>query len=83
MDANTGTETVDLSQQAVGCETFTAMVITSDRASVLLELTHQAVEHFGRDQLYVRGVDVAVADGGVSYLASAHFTTASPRADIV
>ena len=52
---------------------FQAIVVTDERATVLADLTQQAVDHFGHDRLRVSHVSVTgVGDDAV--LASAEFT---------
>jgi hypothetical protein len=68
------------SSSAVDRETFLAVVITDERSGVLRALTQQAVQEFGRDQLFVRDVRVASTDGGATFLATALFSASAPQA---
>jgi hypothetical protein len=54
-------------------EIFLSVIVTSERATVLRELTLQAVEHFGQDRLWANNISVATSDGGSMVLASAEF----------
>ena len=54
--------------------TFMAVVVTNDRACVLAQLTSEAAEHFGHQDLCVRNVRVVAINFGKHLLATGDFT---------
>jgi len=68
------------SDSAVELEPFLAVTVTHERSRVLRALTEQAVEHFGRDHLFIYQMRVDSTDSGATFLATALFSTVAPSA---
>jgi len=73
MSAQTPEQPQNEQSALVEDEIFLSVIVTSQRSTVLRELTLQAVEHFGQDRLWANNISVATADGGAMVLASAEF----------